>query len=63
MSFFAINFCNVSACQNWRIGDKCVKDQMCIQTYAQYAANIHDNSICQVRKQIDEYRLTVMLGE
>ena len=61
MSFFVIDSCMVKACQNWRINNKCVKDQMHIPTCIHYAANIHDDSICEVRRQINEFRLNEML--
>jgi hypothetical protein len=61
MLFFAIDSCELKACQNWRINNKCVKDEMSIPDSLRYVANIHSNDTCQVRKQIDEYRLTEML--
>ncbi len=61
MLFFVVENCELKACQNWRLGDNCVKDNMHIPTCIHYAANMHDSTICQVRKQIDEYRLTEML--
>jgi len=61
MSFFAIKNCENKACLNWRMGNKCAKDQMHIPTAIHYIANIHDASTCQVRKQINTYRLENML--
>jgi hypothetical protein len=61
MSYFVVNACTNKACQSWRIGDKCVKDQLNIEWATKRFANIHDSTSCQIRKQIDEYRLTKML--
>ena len=59
--FFDIKFCSLRACQNWRMGDKCVKDEMYIPTAVSFIANIHDASVCRVREQIDIFRLNEML--
>lgn len=61
MSFFVVNSCQVKACLNWRIGDTCVKNLMHIPTTVKYVANMHDASICEVRRQIDKYRLEQIL--
>ena len=61
MSFFVVNSCTVKACLNWRMGDICVKHNMHIPTCAKYLANMHDSSVCEVRRQIDKYRLEQML--
>lgn len=63
MEFFVVKTCTLKACQNWRLGDNCVKDNMHIPTCIRFAANMHDSSICRIRKQIDEYRLVKMLEE
>ena len=61
MLFFNIKYCALKACQNWRIGDKCAKDKMHIPTAVTFIANMHDASICEVRNQIDIFRLNEML--
>ena len=61
MLFFDIKYCALKACQNWRIGDKCAKDKMHIPTAVTFIANMHDGSICEVRNQIDIFRLNEML--
>jgi len=63
MSFFVVNSCSLKACLNWRIGNKCVKNKMHIPTAIKYIANMHDSSVCEVRRQIDVYRLEQMLEE
>ncbi len=63
MLFFVVPSCTVKACQNWRIDNHCVKDNMHIATASKYIANMHDGGNCEVRKQIDVYRLENMLGE
>ena len=59
---FEIDSCKMKACLNWRIGDVCVKDNFVIADYL-YAANIHDSTTCQVRKQIDLFRLELILED
>lgn len=61
MSFLVVEYCGVHACQNWRVGNKCAKNMMHIPTAVKYIANIHDSDTCQVRAQINEYRLENML--
>lgn len=61
MSFFVVKSCQYSACINWRQGNKCVKNNMHIKSHIKYIANMHDSSICEVRKQINEFRLKHML--
>jgi len=63
MLFFKVDKCTQKACLHWRQTNKCVKDHSCIPTQIQYLANIHDATICQIRKQTDTYRLTEMLEE
>jgi hypothetical protein len=61
MLFFDIKFCSSKACLNWRPSNKCIKDSMHIPTAVNFIANIHDASTCEVRKQIDIYKLTNIL--
>lgn len=61
MSHFTVESCSIRACNNWRIGDSCVKNQMDIPTLVKYAATIHDSNLCQIRQQIDVFRLEQML--
>jgi len=61
MSFFDIKICTQRACINWRIGDICAKDNMYIPNYIKYSANIHDSEMCEVRRQINTFRLQELL--
>ena len=61
MSHFVVNYCELRACQHWRIGNKCTKNKLLIADSIKYVANMHDSSICEVRKQTDKYRLEQML--
>ena len=63
MSCFVINYCEVRACQHWRIDNKCTKHNLSIVDSAKYVTNIHNSSICEVRRQIDIYRLEHLLEE
>ena len=61
MPFFAVKECTLKACQSWRVGNKCVRDGAYIPAYLKYLANMHDGSICKIRKQLDKYRLEQIL--
>mgnify|MGYP001179025379 CR=1 FL=1 len=61
MSHFVVKYCELRACQHWRIDNKCVKDRMPIANSFNLVANMHDSSVCEVRRQIDKYRLEQML--
>ena len=61
MLCFVVNHCELRACQHWRIGNKCTKNKLPIADSIKYVANMHDSSICEVRKQTDKYRLEQML--
>ncbi len=61
MAVFAVEFCELKACQNWRPGDRCIKNGMDIETAIKYIATIHDGDVCAIRKQIDIYRLNELL--
>ena len=63
MSNFVVEYCKLSACQHWRIDNKCVKNGMPIANSIKYLANMHDSSVCEVRRQLDKYRLEKMLEE
>ena len=61
MSYFVVNSCGLRACLNWRMGDTCAKNNMLISSQIAYLANMHDAQVCEVRKQLDQYRLEQML--
>tara|TARA_Y100001936_G_scaffold100477_1_gene98794 strand:+ start:4110 stop:4307 length:198 start_codon:yes stop_codon:yes gene_type:complete len=63
MSYFVVKYCELKACQHWRLGNTCTKDGLPIAENLKYVADLHDSSICQVRKQINEYRLEHLLEE
>jgi hypothetical protein len=63
MSCFVVNYCELKACQHWRIDNKCVKHNTSISQGAKYVQNLHSNSTCQIRQQIDKYRLEHLLEE
>lgn len=60
---FVVNYCELRACQHWRIDNNCIKHNLPIASSIKYVANIHDSSICKVRQQIDQYRLEHLLEE
>jgi len=65
MSVFDVPKCETRACLYWQVGDGCVLTGAIIAHRAGSAhANmfyIHDSNICQVRDQINKYRLETML--
>ena len=61
MSFFVVKYCTLKACLNWRIGGKCTKDGKDIPKQMKYVVNIHDSSVCEIRRQLDKYRLENLL--
>jgi hypothetical protein len=63
MSHFVVNYCELRACQHWRINNKCVKNNISIAKSMKHVANIHNSKVCQVREQIDKYRLENLLEE
>jgi hypothetical protein len=63
MLCFVVNNCELRACQHWRIGNKCTKHNLSIIENAKYVQNIHNSSVCEVRRQIDKYRLENLLEE
>jgi len=63
MSNFVVQYCPMRACQQWRLGNKCSLHGFDIAKNMQYVANMHDSSICEVRRQIDQYRLKNLLED
>ena len=63
MSCFVVNYCELRACQHWRIDNKCTKNNVSIAKSLKYVTNLHNSKICQVRKQVDQYRLKNLLEE
>ena len=61
MQNFVVKKCEMRACLYWRLGDECIKDGMNISKSIKYSSHLHNSEICQIRKQIDVYRLTHML--
>ena len=63
MSCLVVNYCVLKACQHWRIDNKCTKHNLSIADNAKYVTSIHNSSVCEVRRQIDKYRLENLLEE
>ena len=63
MLHFVVNYCELLACQHWRIDNKCIKNNLPIAKSLKHVANMHDSSVCEIRKQINEYRLKNLLEE
>lgn len=61
MSIFVVKKCEIKACQWWRLGDNCIKNGSSISHHMKYAADLHNAEFCQVREQINKYRLKHML--
>ena len=61
MSYFVVKNCEMRACLYWRIGNKCVKDGMHIGNSVENSSHLHSSKTCQIRKQIDIYRLNYLL--
>jgi hypothetical protein len=61
MSYFVVNYCEIRACQHWRIHNQCIKNETLISASIKYSADMHDSKWCEIRKQIDRYRLEHML--
>jgi len=57
MALFVVNSCDMNGCLYWRMGDNCAKDGMCIQTTIELYTQLHDAHNCQIRQQMNEYRL------
>ena len=63
MLHFVVKYCELRACQHWRIDNKCIKDNQPTASSLKYVANLHNSSVCEIRRQIDEYRLKNLLEE
>lgn len=63
MSCFVVNYCELKACQHWRLGNKCIKNGMKIEQYIDNTSNMHDSNVCEVRKQVNIYRSEKILEE
>jgi len=61
MEHFKIAKCTIAACKNWRRGNKCAKDGFSIARTIHLVSNIHSADVCQVRYQINIYRLNNLL--
>ena len=61
MQNFVVKKCEMRACLYWRLGDECIKDGMDISKSIKNSSHLHNSEVCQIRKQIDVYRLTHML--
>ena len=61
MSYFVVKYCEIRACQHWRINNQCIKNETLISDSLKYSADMHNSNICEIRKQIDKYRLEHML--
>ena len=61
MSYFVVKKCEMRACLYWRLKDRCIKHGMDIGSSVKYSAHLHSSETCQIRKQIDVYRLNHML--
>ena len=61
MSRFVVKKCEMRACQWWRLGDNCIKNGSSISHAVQYSSDLHSAELCQVREQINKYRMKQML--
>jgi len=61
MAYFVVNYCENRACQHWRMDNQCIKNETLISSSIKYSADMHDSEFCEIRKQIDTYRLNHML--
>jgi len=62
MSFFVVKKCTTKACLLWRIGNQCVRDGASMEFILKYNIAItHPVSICEVRRQMDNYKLERLL--
>lgn len=51
----------MQGCQLWRTGYQCAKHGTEIEPAISVLANIHDESICEVRRQINIFRMHDLL--
>lgn len=63
MQYFVVNFCTLAGCRYWRHGDKCAKNGMDIENQVSVLNRMHESESCQIKQQMDVYRLTHMLEE
>ena len=63
MSKFVVKFCEMRACQHWRIDNKCIKHNQSIEKNIDYCSNLHNSKICQVRNQLNNYRLKKLVED
>ncbi len=61
MPYFVVNFCDLKACQSWRLGDKCAKNGFDVKWQIAYLTDLHNSNICEIRRQVDQYRLNQLL--
>lgn len=62
MSFFVVKKCTTKACVLWRLNNQCAQDGLHIQTAInRNKANTHPASLCEVRRQINLYKLKNLL--
>jgi hypothetical protein len=45
MSCFVVNYCDLRACQHWRIDNKCIKHNVSMADSAKYVINLHNSSV------------------
>jgi hypothetical protein len=61
MSVFVVNSCLLKGCLYWRLNDQCAKHGMPVQATIERTSQLHTAESCQVRQQMNEFRLTHML--
>jgi len=60
---FVVQYCELKGCQHWRLGNQCRKNGALIAPSLPLVATMHDSTICEVRKQSDQYRLEHLLED
>ena len=65
MSRFVVESCAVKGCANWRDkdGNNCAKNGLNIAAELRFAAMMKDSAECQIRQQMNEFRLTKLLDD
>ena len=58
---FVVKKCELEGCNHWRPGNQCAKNGLSIESQLQFAAMMHDGEECQIRSQLNKYRLTNIL--
>lgn len=61
ISVFVVPKCKVRGCQHYRQGDRCAKDGFSIEAQMRFVAMMHESDLCEVRRQMNTYRLNKML--